>query len=201
MKKIIAIIIILQITTNSFSQISYGIAGGINISHVTEKTNGRPTFTSDSKVRPNFGAFVQIPVGGNIIIQPELHYSMLGYKADSANITAGFNLDYITIPINIKYKFHNGLGLFAGAQLGILVNEKFFINNSSIKTNIYKNTDFSFVLGADYTFRSGISLSLSSQLGIANILKENPILNNVTSILTASTITVGYILGKNKKQQ
>ena len=46
MKKIIAIIIILQITTNSFSQISYGIAGGINISHVTEKTNGRPTFTT-----------------------------------------------------------------------------------------------------------------------------------------------------------
>lgn len=64
------------------------------------------------------GAFVTLALGPGLDLQPELLYVMKGAQYESNGYTYTFDLDYLEVPILLKYRLGAGVGvrssLFAG---------------------------------------------------------------------------------------
>lgn len=172
MRKLYFLLSLLLLAIISYSQqkckIKLGIYKGLNISNVTIKMNGlsvSPSYLLGS----NTGLSAQIPIGANIYLQPELGISQLGEKfniahssigqlfpnsADSSSYTFKSVLNYLVVPVLIKYKAPNsGLRIYAGPQYGCMLSAKdIYKNNSQSASNNskadYNSSDFSAIIGA-----------------------------------------------------
>jgi len=196
-------------------KVKYGLFGGINVSKLTASASGQGTSSSDSKVGPNFGVLAEIPVGGDFAIQPEVSYSNMGWKENETDIdenttvdNARYNMNYLSIPVLVKYKITNtlrngnGLAVFLGPQYGYLLSANLKGSNTNGSADIkkaFKSSDFSAVAGVEYFLPQGIGLSLRYQFGIMNVFgkEANDLLNadagsNVSVRNNALTLTVGY---------
>lgn len=216
MKKIFTIISTVLITTTAFTQAEFGIQAGVNISNMIDKQDN-PSQKATSKSIPglNIGAFARIKISSDFFLQPGLQYNQVGGKGDMQEGGVTYEqtqqFSYLSIPITIHYKSPTtGLSIYAGPQLGILVSEKVSGTVSGITfskdPDMHKSTDFSLLLGVDYSFPMGIIIGLRNQLGIANAIKpefvtaNNPTVVNPRRTINNVTISIGYIIGKTKKQ-
>lgn len=218
MKKKLLLLTFLSISLIGFSQmpgkVKYGLFGGVNMSEIYIKVPNYGSGSSDSKIGANFGVLAEIPSGRYFAVQAEISYSSLGWKEGGTNYTDSFalsspkyNLNYLTIPIFLKFKIPptikdgNGLGIYLGPQFGYLISANVKAGsggNMSIKDGL-SSTDFSAVGGAEYFFAQGFGVSVRYQHGFANIFgsEANDALHeifgsNVSVKNNAITVTVGY---------
>ena len=145
-------------------EFSIGIKVGSNYSNVFDSKGEQ--FVADGKYGLAAGAFLSLPVGKLIGIQPEVIYSEKGFKATGAflgsNYSATRTTTYIDVPILLAIKPISYLTILAGPQYSFLIKQnnnftgtlaaidqqKIFDNN-----NIRKN-----VLG----LTGGVDINLSS---------------------------------------
>ena len=145
-------------------EFSIGIKVGSNYSNVFDSKGEQ--FVADGKYGLAAGAFLSLPVGKLIGIQPEVIYSEKGFKATGAflgsNYSATRTTTYIDVPILLAIKPISYLTILAGPQYSFLIKQnnnftgtlatidqqKFFDND-----NIRKN-----VLG----LTGGVDINLSS---------------------------------------
>ncbi len=82
----------------------FGIKGGINFASWNVDGGNDP----DGKVGVHVGAFgnTSINADGNLFVQPELLFSLLGVE--------DINLTYITLPVVIKYYIVNQFSIHGG---------------------------------------------------------------------------------------
>jgi len=100
-----------------------GLVAGVNFSTLTGD------HVSDAGSRTGFigGLFVGIPVGSNFVIEPGALYSMKGgsdsYVDFGSPETDNYDLDYIEIPILVRYNTRpdGGFYIFAGPSVSINV--------------------------------------------------------------------------------
>lgn len=180
MKKLILFLTVA--TFMSFSAIAqnvtFGVKAGITGSNMKISGTGSGiSMSMSTKIGYYAGVIADIGVADNFSIQPELYYSLMGAKVKGDIGGEGFeggkdDISYVNLPILLKYK-HEGLGLFLGPQIGVLVSAKAKSGNESedFKDDL-KSTDFSGILGASYTFSNGFGLDARYQLGFGNIAKE-----------------------------
>lgn len=178
------------------SAVAFGIKAGFNIANVTVKSSGL-TVTPSSLFGATGGFFANIPVGtGGFGIQPELLYSMMGYKISSSitggNVDGTANLNYLSIPVLAKYNINKpGFGVYAGPQLGILMSAK--AKSGSVSEDIkdqVKSTDMSAVVGLEYGLEMGLNFSTRYQIGLSNIDKDPA--SGTSTKNNAFTFTIGY---------
>lgn len=158
----------------------------------------------------NYNSGVGFQVGGYALIkiskfaiQPEIVYSRQGqYFTTSYNSNLATRLNYINIPVIVKYYLIGGLNVQAGPQLGILVGSKGDllplasdgnINGQPIfgqKLNDYVNPiDFSVAFGAGLDLPFGGSLTVRYNLGISDINKNSGSTATRTQTASISTAT------------
>ena len=140
-----------------------GLKFGANYSNVYDAKGDN--FQADSKLGLAAGAFLAIPIGKYIGVQPEVLYSQKGFHA--TGMLFGSNYDftrttsYLDVPLLFSLKPVKFLSLLAGPQYSYLLKQRdVFINsNSSIaqetefkNDNIRKNT-LCFLGGADITVK------------------------------------------------
>lgn len=121
--------------------------------------------TYDAKYRTGFtfGGFVSIPVSPSISIQPEVLYQMKGTKYEEADTSATFKINYIEIPVLIKYNFQTSgnmtPAIFVGPALGIKASSKLKLEAGSQSGEVdlenVKSTDFNVQFGGELGFASG----------------------------------------------
>jgi hypothetical protein len=139
-----------------------GVKAGANLSNVYDESDN--SFEADGKLGFAGGAFVSIPLGTWIGIQPEVMYSQKGYNADQdiLGIRSEYSrtLSYIDVPLQVAIKPAPGLTILAGPQYSYLVSrtETFRHDNASGSTteeienqDIRENT-LGFVAGLDINF-------------------------------------------------
>ena len=149
---------------NTRDEFSFGLKIGSNYSNVFDSQGEK--FTAEGKYGLAAGAFLSLPLGKVIGIQPEVIYSEKGFKATGAflgsNYSATRTTTYIDVPILLALKPTSFLTVLAGPQYSFLVKqennftstlatidqEKIFDNN-----NIRKN-----ILG----LTGGVDINLSS---------------------------------------
>lgn len=98
-------------------------------------------------------------------VQPEILYSTHGVKYDSGNL----QLDYITIPVMLKYYATNEFSFELGSQIGFLT-----LASSACEDvkDFIKSTDFGFNIGVGYDITTNIILGARYNFGVTRIQKD-----------------------------
>jgi len=149
-----------------------GIKAGANLNQISGQT-----FKDGYDLSYHLGGFAEIDFTDKWGIQPELLWSQ-----SKTTRTAGFNniyqpilnpsadqqikLDYILIPILLRYNVGKMVTLNAGPQFGILINQN---NNLLVNgQNAFKNGDFSMVFGTQLNL-SAFRIYGRYNIGLNNI--------------------------------
>jgi hypothetical protein len=158
------------------SQVFPGIKAGVNLA-TAESTSG---WKNEFRPGINFGGLVLFCVSKEFFIQPEILYSLKGYKFSSGGVYTGTaTLNYFNIPVlfgltlskNTNYK----LSIYTGPEIGFLLSGK------SKKTDIYrgsseddlkdlfKKTDIEIVAGAAFQFNDQIGMEARYCYGFTDL--------------------------------
>jgi Outer membrane protein beta-barrel domain len=148
-------------STNAFGQsINMGVKAGLNIATVGGRDAGGQSVTSF-----NAGIFGTFNVAGLLALQPELLYSIKGYKMSYAELAkigpvpvgAGdvtSKISYLEIPVLIKLNTSSFRiikpNIFAGPEIAFKLNGTMTAGLSSQGQNITNvtSTDFGIIVGA-----------------------------------------------------
>jgi len=112
---------------------SLGVEGGFNLSSFNGSTPGA---IYASRLGFVGGAFLSLPLGSSLAIQPELLYAQKGGKINGND----YQLDYVELPVLLDITLLGPLGLLAGPA--------FNVNLSSPAGATINTTDLGLILGA-----------------------------------------------------
>lgn len=158
MKKTLLSLTLVLISVIAFSQakVEIGIKAGANFAN---------TNIDDAESITAFhgGAYGLLKFA-NIGVQPELLWSKQGNS-----ITGGgeLNLNYVNVPVMLKFYLPLGLNLQAGPQFGFLMNAD--DEDGVDQSNFLKSSDLSAALGAGWDAPFGLQFSARYVLGLSNI--------------------------------
>lgn len=168
---------ILLFSMQAFTQTEFGLTGGLNVA----KLAGNDANDFESKIGVNLGVLADIWVDDRFSVQPELKYSMQGSQDEFGD---EINLDYINLPIKLKYAASENFDIYAGPQIGFNVNAEANLADGTVELPWVKETDFGAVLGADYTSYSGFGVGAGYNFGFNTIDEDEDLdlKNNVFNI-------------------
>jgi hypothetical protein len=166
MKKI-TLIFAAVVLVNSFcnaqderDHLHFGLKVGTNLSNVYDAQG--QNFVADSKFGLAAGAFVSIPFGKVIGIQPEVLYSEKGFKSTGTLLGSAYSLDrstsFIDIPLLLAIKPISLVTIVAGPQFSFLLKDNNTFNSGTatveqkklFETDNIRRNLLSFTGGADF---------------------------------------------------
>ncbi|WP_299256371.1 porin family protein [uncultured Aquimarina sp.] len=186
MKKVvlITIITVLGLLNMNAQDFNLGVKGGLNFATLTGENNSEIGWTTDF----NLGVMAEVKISDKFSFQPELMYSGQGYGSDfdSEGITA---LNYLNVPLMLKYYMTKGLSLEAGPQIGFLLSTK---GGTNTNKDLFKTTDFGVNFGLGYKLDNGLYFSARYNLGLTDI-------NNIDGISDKNKngvfqLSIGYFI-------
>ena len=112
-------------------------------------------------------------------MQADILYSQQGAEFDYGK----FDLNYVNVPIVLKYYLVQGLNVQAGPQFGFILDDDVYaeIGGFKLKEDAEKS-DVSGIVGAGYDFPFGIRLDARYNFGFTDVLKDDKSKNNVFSV-------------------
>ncbi len=136
-------VVVEQNTTDYRDQLMFGLKVGANYSNVYDSKGQQ--FNADSKLGFAGGAFLTIPIGKYIGVQPEVLFSQKGFKATGSLLGSPYSItrttNFIDIPLFLAFKPTEFLTILAGPQFSYLVKQNDVFTNSV--TTIDQEKEFS----------------------------------------------------------
>jgi len=130
-------------STDTRENFKFGVKAGINLSNVYDEESDE--LVADGKVGFAGGAFVAIPLGKFVGIQPEILYSEKGFKAEGSFLGADYEFtrktSHLDIPVHLQIKPTENLSLLVGPQFSYLLSTKTEFNDGSIGSEEEINDD------------------------------------------------------------
>ncbi len=224
--RVLFVICALGVSSFSFAQlVEIGAKGGLNLSNLNLSPDGKLVGTNyHGAIGYHLGGYALIKLK-KISLQPELLYSTQGqYFTTVSYSNLKTTLNYINIPIMIKYYLTGSLHIQAGPQFSILASSKGDLNqiqggnfagppvfNQNLSSYL-KRTDFALAFGAGINLPVNLNLSIRYNIGITDINKNTgsqvPFPGDLQpSFSTAYTrnqvlqISIGYKLREFKKKK
>ncbi len=157
--------------------IKFGIKGGLNMSDLF---SSHKAIKFDSKTVYHAGAVLEIVLGNQFALQPEIVYSAQGadfeQKIKGIKTQANLKFDYIAVPIMAKFFVLPGFSIDAGPQISFNVNSKVEAKILGVEKTIdikdYINSyDFSLCFGLGYEFER-VGFSARYNLGLKKVFKD-----------------------------
>lgn len=162
---------------------SFGIKAGASLTNAVG--SGTRGFDHKDKFGFHCGFVVNLPISDVFSIQPEILYSMKGYRFKGYYLIGGpiggapldskQTLNYIDVPVLARLKA-GGLFFEAGPQFGYLVAAKFAQDgNANISASSYGNrrdyraVDFGYAAGLGYQLPAGPGIGLRYNGSLENI--------------------------------
>jgi hypothetical protein len=193
--------IIVIISTSGLSQsMNMGVKVGLN-----NATAGGAGASSQSITAFNAGVFTTLDIAGLLALQPELLYTMKGYKVNyavldeigpipfgSGIVTA--KISYLEIPVLLKLHTSSfGIvrpNIFAGPEVAFKLTSKAISGSPSSEQDLQNinSTDFGIIVGAGININLSITtlmVDIRYDIGMRNLYSsENPsdIFNRVASL-------------------
>ncbi len=191
------LILLLAINTKAQgNQANIGIKGGFNFSTFA----GADGLDVSRRISFNAGLMLESKLSNSISLQPEVVFSSQGSKVNFGSEAIENRLDYLNLPILLRFYVSDGFSFDVGPQLGILVSAKQGSSSRKdidIKSN-YSGTDIGLATGINYKFVSGFNLSARYNFGLKNIINTNIYTSSDTIKNGVFQISIGYYF-KNKK--
>jgi len=171
--------------TAQTEKVKIGVKAGLNIASLTFDEN---ELESSQKTGFTAGIMAEIPLAKNFSVQPEVLYSQQGMKFSYSDIDVAnssykstITLNYLNIPVMLKYYVLKGLSVQAGSQIGILLksNNKYqdnflgYDNHENYNLSDYTNAfDTSVNLGLGYQFKDKFYVDLRYNISYSDVFKE-----------------------------
>lgn len=119
--------------TDNREKLQFGLKGGLNYSNVYDSQGEE--FKADAKFGLAAGAFIAIPIGKYLGIQPEVLISQKGFQATGMLIGKTYNFTrtttYLDIPILFALKPSEFITLLAGPQYSYLIKQRDVFTSST----------------------------------------------------------------------
>lgn len=170
---VLAVIGVVMFSAASYSQGGFRL--GVKLGTNLNKVEGE-SFNSGFDVAYHVGGFAEIDFNKKWGIQPEVlwnqtsgrrsNFDNLYSTAVNPNGAEKVKLNYLSIPILLRYNIGNILSLNAGPQFGILLDEDKTLLQSG--QSAFKDGDFSMVLGGQLNF-SFLRVYGRYNIGLQNI--------------------------------
>jgi opacity protein-like surface antigen len=149
----------------------FGFRAGSNFSHMDFSKGSPPPIVpinTSWQTGVNFGVSVAIPLGENFSLQPEYAYSAMGSEVESDNTR--YNLNYLSLPVLLKYNLPGNLSLLGGPQFDLLINAKKTVNGTKVTiTHDTEERSIALVGGVEYRVAGPIAVSLRYLHGLNHI--------------------------------
>ncbi len=171
MKKILMAAAVLAVSVSAaFSQVSFGVKGGLNLANVS-KSEG------DMKLGLHAGAFGEYQLNDFFGVAAELLYSNQGMQSKEEGVKVKMNMDYLNIPVLAKLYVAEGLSLDVGPQFGFLMSAKMKGEEDGVSVSAdikdeFNSTDVSAALGLTYNIGQ-FMIQARYNLGLTDVVKNN----------------------------
>lgn len=194
MKKIIIILVFFTSATAFAQKFEIGAKAGANISNFTGHDSWQNAKTT-SLVGFHVGGFVSFFLGNNFALQPEVLFSSQGAKYENANHKENLKINYINVPLMLKYRSAGGLYVEAGPQLGFKISE-----SSSSIDSLGKSSDLSIAGGIGYHSKIGFGIGARYTAGLSKVGDFKPA-NGINPDFKNGVIqlSIFYTLFNNRK--
>ncbi|MES1160906.1 MAG: porin family protein [Bacteroidota bacterium] len=213
-------------TTTVNAQIQFGVKGGFNIAELLTSSNQSVIVNNERMGIRNFprtdvygGFLLSVPLFKKFIFQPEVVYSQQGATGNpsgGALVSAieKYKLNYVNIPLLIKYNLPVGFYVETGPQVGYLLSAK--VDEQlvgGVNTGKYfhvkdqfKSTDIAWVLGVGYLSPIDLGFDIRYNLSLSSI--NNASASDMQSApvqggsIKNSVVQIGifYLFGKSKNK-
>jgi hypothetical protein len=193
--RVLSGVLLLMLVTGSPARaqgFTWGLKGGINLATLSSDEQPDP----DNKIMVGLvgGGYVNWRFGGRLDFQPEVLVSEQGSALGSDAVDAKIKLDYVTVPLLVRYRLSStggGLAVYGGPSLGVKFRARASaeFGGDTVTTDIsdqIETMDYGIAVGAMY--ESGrYSIDGRYTFGLANInaVEDNPakVQNRVISAL------------------
>lgn len=144
-----AMLMVLLFSSEVYSQVNFGVKAGANLG----KLDGI-AYKDQFKLGYQLGGFLSVGLPGDFAIQGEVLFDQTNTSfRDSYSaiwddkFDKGKKLNYLSVPILLKYNPQGFISVLAGPQFSVLTNrdENLWQNGEKL----FKSSDFSFVAGAE----------------------------------------------------
>lgn len=171
MKKIFVLSALAFMTFSLQAQIKVGIKAGANLSSFLGSDAKFDGISPKYKAGFAGGGLVNLKLGEQFSLQPEVLFSMDGAKYSDDGESMNYNVNYINIPVLAQYNHSSGFYAETGPQLGLLASAKMAYDGNSVSVkDSFKKINFSWGLGAGYQLSNGLGIGARYNLGLSNIL-------------------------------
>lgn len=178
-------------TFSADAQVKYGPVVGVNLANQAGDIEDNAM-----KIGAHIGGVVSIGITDNISVEPGIQFSMKGVQS-SEDSKFKINMNYIDIPINLRYAFGEGgtgFNIGVGPYVGILMSAKATDGDNDTDIKEFSNsTDFGLNVGIGYQLESGLGFGANYGLGFANVIKDPVNDEKVTN--TNIQVSIRYMLG------
>jgi hypothetical protein len=175
-----------------FSQdIRFGAKGGLNLSDVVLNNVVNPDLEAEyrTKLGPHAGFFLRVEFDELWSFAPELLYSQKGVIAVDTKI----HLNYVTIPLLVKYAVSDNFRVEGGPEIGYL----FLAKSRYGKVNdVCSNSlDIAANVGIEYLISEKLFLGVRLGAGFSNLVDDNSG-SGIKYQNRVLQFSIGYEMGK-----
>ena len=123
---------------------------------------------TSSRTGISVGFSLSIPLTDNLELQPEYGYAAMGSTIKADNTI--YQLDYLSLPLLVRYKFHEKFSAMAGPQFDLLISAKKESNGTN--TTITHDTEersIAAIAGLEYQVFDPVFISVRYLYGFNHI--------------------------------
>ncbi len=162
---------------------SYGIRLGANLSSIS--SDDITDDLEDSRFGIAVGFLAEFPVNEKVSIQPEFQYSAQG------NDDKSLRVDYLQLPVFLKYNFTDRFNIHIGPQVGLKIWE--WEQDGVIEAD-FNTLDFAAVAGIGVNLTENFFADLRYGFGLSNILDDENIPDGFEGNSRNIQLSFGYKL-------
>lgn len=202
MKKTLIIMLFAVLSLGlAYADVHYGIRGGLNLSN-RSTTAENPIVVPGDKTGFHAGLIMQYRTDSNFIVQPEILYTQKGYTYNFILVDHTISMDYVEVPILLKYdiKVAKGLNIQPAVApyvgYAVIAKDNYKLINE-IENDIIEDInriDYGVELGADIQVIDRVVLGARYKIGLADfgssiILLKDDVINTHNGII----ISLGFL--------
>ena len=151
------------------AQISGGIKAGLNFANQDFESGGF-SISPDGRTGFHAGAYLSVMLSDNIGLQPELLYSAQGSEFEAFGTETIQRINYINVPVLLKYQVVDVFSLHAGPQIGFLASaEAESDGEEEDNSDSFKGSDFSLAFGGQLDLPMGLIGGVRYSLGLSDV--------------------------------
>lgn len=183
--------LIIGVSLSATAQFRFGVTAGANFSDVV----GDESSDNIMKIGFHAGLDAEFSINDRYSIVPSVLYTVKGTKSDEFD-DLSVNINYIEVPLAIKYQTTKGIGFWIGPYFGILTSATLkYDNEDTDVSKDFNDVDAGVKLGIGYRMKNGLGFYSNYALGITNIDHfDNADLENQNSVFG---LGVSYLINPN----